>query len=983
MELYLKIEQAIRQHKSFLYVGNNVTEKSVRHAIRRVMRDYPDIFWFVHQYHFNKDNGIVSFRYRCSLDRSAIIQESIDAVVEKDFQINYVRTLTQLEQVAYVYKWILTYCNYNINSAYNQNIDSVFVRRNSVCTGYAKAAQYLFKLLGIESCLVFGKLNNDKEDSRHCWNIVNIEGNYYHLDVCLGDLVLEDVLRKVGITAKQRYGNHNYNCFCVSTDEISKTHSIEDIETLPPCDRNLPLAEIERLLHIDIKERNGLIGCQLTHIGSSADIFLCTRDKNVVLKIFRGSDTQKCAEEYEHMNCLKGGGKHLLQLNNVYSDVRNNILAIEQSTPIVDLFCSHYYHPTFYGVLTMIRDITLGWMECQQQGIMYRDIHICNVYKSNDGRYKLGDFGSCAYEYSRLMERVGNPWFMSPETYISGHFDECSAVYSIVAVLYFVLNGLRPPFINGNNEEEALQRKINGEPLPEPAILHSFPKDLAKVVMVELFGKGCAFYPSKRLQTCQELLHTIEILRSILKDQRIELRFVQQDMETILTNKSLSNVYISWNIHHRFACNEDIERKTISVDCAFPPEGVETIATTDVPTIIDTDDNGSFEEEASFDDLPDELIAVLESGDDGNVGSTPISDDVENYCRTMGYGEGPYSSTFSTNNKEASEQNSSTVKPKQEFDYIPQPKRLYNKGTGIGSVVGSIVVGSIFHPISMILGGFCSGFCKKANKTEEYDEVYSSIFASTEVKRKSHMLVQVYLHLYEETEKVNALAQESDKDTERRDYIPLQCKLKKGDKVDVLLNIYGETLLMTDKKSVVWQGSFTKCSFDFFVPKDIDMDELSCVAMLAVNDVPIGEMRFITKIVNSPRQLNPEIIAHKYSKVFISYSHQDESKVKFLHEGLELGSVPHFFDRKYLKVGDVFPKVIQEYINSADLFILCWSENASKSEYVQKERLQALERAYPQVQPEQAAKLRIYPMSIEPRAELPSDMKNYYHFGEL
>ena len=271
----------------------------------------------------------------------------------------------------------------------------------------------------------------------------------------------------------------------------------------------------------------------------------------------------------------------------------------------------------------------------------------------------------------------------------------------------------------------------------------------------------------------------------------------------------------------------------------------------------------------------------------------------------------------------------------------------------------------------------------KKRKESEMDEVYSSIFASAEVKRKSHMLVQVYLHLYEETEKVNALAQESDKDTERRDYIPLQCKLKKGDKVDVLLNIYGETLLMTDKKSVVWQGSFTKCSFDFFVPKDIDMDELSCVAMLAVNDVPIGEMRFITKIVNSPRQLNPEIIAHKYSKVFISYSHQDESKVKFLHEGLVLGSVPHFFDRKYLKVGDVFPKVIQEYINSADLFILCWSENASKSEYVQKERLQALERAYPQVQPEQAAKLRIYPMSIEPRAELPSDMKNYYHFGTL
>ena len=29
------------------------------------------------------------------------------------------------------------------------------------------------------------------------------------------------------------------------------------------------------------------------------------------------------------------------------------------------------------------------------------------------------------------------------------------------------------------------------------------------------------------------------------------------------------------------------------------------------------------------------------------------------------------------------------------------------------------------------------------------------------------------------------------------------------------------------------------------------------------------------------------------------------------------------------------------------------------------------------------AKLLIYPMSIEPRAELPIDMKENYHFGEI
>ena len=309
----------------------------------------------------------------------------------------------------------------------------------------------------------------------------------------------------------------------------------------------------------------------------------------------------------------------------------------------------------------------------------------------------------------------------------------------------------------------------------------------------------------------------------------------------------------------------------------------------------------------------------------------------------------------------------------------PSKEESMGKGAAIDGSFPMIVGG----PIGAIIGRIIGWFCGKNKNIEKHDEVYSSIFAPSEVKHKSHMLVQIYLHLQEETEIANLFAKESDKNAERRDYIPLQCKLKKGDKVVVILNIYGETLLMSDMKSVVWQGTFTKCSFDYFVPKDIDVDELSCAALLSVNGVPVGEMRFITKIVESPRQLNPEIMAHKYNKVFISYSHQDESKVKFLHEGLELGAVPHFFDRKYLKAGDVFPQVIQNYINSADLFILCWSENASKSEYVQKERLQALERAFPQVQPEKAAKLRIYPMSIEPRAELPSDMKDNYHFGEI
>lgn len=116
MVLYKDVQHSIYRHEEILHVDDNVQESDVRHAIRWVMRDNPDIFWFVHQYHYDKTKKTIFFRYQFSIERSELIQESIKDVIENDFQINYVRTLTQLKQVAYVYKWMLTYCYYNTNS---------------------------------------------------------------------------------------------------------------------------------------------------------------------------------------------------------------------------------------------------------------------------------------------------------------------------------------------------------------------------------------------------------------------------------------------------------------------------------------------------------------------------------------------------------------------------------------------------------------------------------------------------------------------------------------------------------------------------------------------------------------------------------------------------------------------------------------------------------------------------------------------------
>ena len=142
-------------------------------------------------------------------------------------------------------------------------------------------------------------------------------------------------------------------------------------------------------------------------------------------------------------------------------------------------------------------------------------------------------------------------------------------------------------------------------------------------------------------------------------------------------------------------------------------------------------------------------------------------------------------------------------------------------------------------------------------------------------------------------------------------------------------------------------------------------------------------MLFYTQIVNSPAQLNANVIAKPVKKLFISYSHNDlksAEKIAKIHEAL---GIEVFFDKHRLKSGYIYSEEIFNFIRTADTFVLCWSENAAQSEYVQKERKAALELAYPNCRPREDAQISIKPYNIQPYAIPPKDMIEHYHFEEL
>lgn len=101
-----------------------------------------------------------------------------------------------------------------------RTIYGALVQKKAVCVGYAVAFQYLMHLLGIECMLV-------RESGVHSWNIIKLEGDYYHVDVTWGDLSDTDPGR--------HYEGMTYAYFCVTERDIRASRNIDSLPVFPAC----------------------------------------------------------------------------------------------------------------------------------------------------------------------------------------------------------------------------------------------------------------------------------------------------------------------------------------------------------------------------------------------------------------------------------------------------------------------------------------------------------------------------------------------------------------------------------------------------------------------------------------------------------------------------------------------------------------------------------------------------------------------------
>lgn len=117
---------------------------------------------------------------------------------------------------------------------------------------------------------------------------------------------------------------------------------------------------------------------------------------------------------------------------------------------------------------------------CHQNHIIHRDVKEDNIFITEDGTFKLGDFGvsRIVSEGSQAASLKGTMNYIAPEVYLGrGAYDETVDLYSLGIVLYRMLNYSRNPFMpdypkfyTSDDKDRAQAMRLGGKLPPFPVL---------------------------------------------------------------------------------------------------------------------------------------------------------------------------------------------------------------------------------------------------------------------------------------------------------------------------------------------------------------------------------------------------------------------------------------------------------------------------------------------------------------------------------
>lgn len=194
-------------------------------------------------------------------------------------------------------------------------------------------------------------------------------------------------------------------------------------------------------------------------------------------------------QEYDTMKELMAQGcTNVVRCDNYVKIPNSNGIGLKlliKMELLTDLntYCRKYGF-TRQNIIQLGIDICHALEACRNAHVIHRDIKPANLFVSDDGKYKLGDFGVAKQleQTGYAGSKQGTIMYMAPEVYKNQNYDGRADICSLGLVMYQLLNNGQLPFsddFEADVQGEALNRRMRGETLPMP---ESDDGELAKIV---------------------------------------------------------------------------------------------------------------------------------------------------------------------------------------------------------------------------------------------------------------------------------------------------------------------------------------------------------------------------------------------------------------------------------------------------------------------------------------------------------------------
>lgn len=230
-QLYREILGSLANRESETLLST-LNQELLEPVFRCVLADHPEIFYV---------DGYTSTSYKLGDELKKITFAGDYTMSEEEIAWRSERmeeTLAQwlmklpdaddYERAKYLYEYLISHTEYEMGCEDSQNISSVLLNGRSVCQGYAKTFQLLCQRAQIPALLVTGTINGQG----HAWDLIRVDAEWYYVDPTWGDASYRQVETEYPQSA---YPSVNYDYFCVTTEQLSRTHTVAEGQWLPLC----------------------------------------------------------------------------------------------------------------------------------------------------------------------------------------------------------------------------------------------------------------------------------------------------------------------------------------------------------------------------------------------------------------------------------------------------------------------------------------------------------------------------------------------------------------------------------------------------------------------------------------------------------------------------------------------------------------------------------------------------------------------------